>query len=258
MLRKHIIILPLLLAGMLGCCEAVAAPFFDDLEPRTQPAQPRKYPVRWGYGTLNLLSDAVILNELKTNRSQNAKIFQAANAYLRSARLLHDKLNQPALESPQQRAQAAAKVTSEMRALKEQAGRNAEKLLTPQQMVRLDQIAFQIRGVDAFYHAGVQGTLKLRQPQRDAIREIRRSIIRSGQSLGAKFLNKKDSDSRLFKIHTEKLLADGKRRVIEVLDDDQLAVLNRLQGAPIGFLRQTLTLEVRRRDDAGRPIRPQK
>jgi hypothetical protein len=125
----------------------------------------------------------------------------------------------------------------------------AVALLTDRQKIRLGQIIFQLRKVEAFYYPEVAKFLELSDEQTKEVAAIRRRTADDAKKLRAQFAQKRKT-SRDVQKGTVALLEEGCTRLLKTFDAEQVRKLESLEGKKISFDQTDLNFEVHRSNRA--------
>jgi hypothetical protein len=163
----------------------------------------------FGGGTLFLLTQKSVREELKLSDEQVKKVTELQEKQRESFQGLRD-LSQ---EERRTKMQEAVKAQSEAIA----------KILQPQQLKRVKQIALQQAGARAVNDEEVAKTLKVTDEQKEKIREIQRESFEKLRELGF------DEDKAK---EREALQKETNGKMMAVLSSEQQAKLKEMQGEP--------------------------
>ena len=188
--------------------------------------------------------------ELRLSPEQVARHRQLADQYLDSLEALLVRAKATAPLPAAKRAAALAELAQRRDGLSRDFGKRALRMLTGAQRKRLGQIAFQLRGVDAFFTPEMDALLGLDERQRSGIREVRAWLVEKIRRLRAR--PSPQAAGRAACAEPSALRREAEARIRRLLRPDQLDRLNGLRGRPIPFSADDLSMLLRRRDKGSR------
>ncbi len=198
----------------------------------------------WSFDLVVLLNEPHVRLALKLSAEQTLQQDKLANAYLQSQKELF--LAATATQTlPEARRQAALELLARQQHQRAQEyGVRATALLTPAQSTRLEQVTFQLRGVDAFFSPEIDKSLAINEGQRKEIDGVRTWLIQEIRRLcqaGTLPVRGSQVDPAQLTL----LRQQAQTRITALLRPDQLERLRQLRGEPIAFTADNLSMLLR-------------
>ena len=185
------------------------------------------------YDTINLLGTSELKEEIKLSDEQAGKIEQVLQETNAAQREIAQSLLDGAIEDHQKKLAEIAAQTSE-------AIEKIEKLLKPEQMTRIEQIAIQREGLNALSNPEIAKTLKLTERQSRKIAAVRAEGTQKRQQLiqdtRAGKSDRGQLDEKMKEIHKQ-----TEKKAMEQLTMEQQTWFEQMQGEKFDFRRVGLT-----------------
>jgi len=204
---------------------------------------------RWGFAPLLLLNDANVQDELNLSEDQKQRLDELGTEFMTSFRAEFDRITGAVEANASDSQKRRGIMQRRIMGLKRDAAERALNILTVAQRKRLDQMAFQLRGVDALYRHDVASELKLKEEQRSQVNAARRDLVKQARELARRRKNG-EIDAKAYRSQTHALLVNAKAKVVSLLNKSQRKILDRLQGPPLPFNRWDLVLRMGRQRKA--------
>lgn len=211
-----------------------------------QPSQleEREQGFRWGYSVFLLANEPHVQQELILSEAQRLKIEESACEYASAMRQLADRSNTGVGPAQSESPDAVRALSQKRTGLLAEHGKRVYELLTDTQRKRLDQIAFQLCGVDVLAYAEVSEALELSDAQE---REV--AAIRSWRALEwrkrLQERNVSEQNANQFQEELDDLLGQSRERVLAALNARQRDWFLSTEGPKIPFQRHDLQLALR-------------
>lgn len=187
------------------------------LTTRSAPAQG----FRGGSFFVVLLQNAGVRKELKLTDEQAEKAKQLAQKVL-------DKYRNKNAENDKDQEEATKKIREIDKIIAEETIKELAGVLQPEQIKRLDQIALQQRGIQAFQEVRVEKALKLTAEQKNKIKTLNADATKEMRELFQSVNG--DFQEAMKKIHA--LRKANLDKAAAVLTDDQKKIWKEMTGAP--------------------------
>lgn len=195
-----------------------------------------------GYSPLILVHEPLIQSELDFTATQADQVSMLVNDFLANVRVFVEQNRDLAGLSPELQTQRATMLSREREMAAAKLDAKCLSLLSPAQIGRLEQVAFQLRVEEVFYEADVIRRLRLNKRQLETIAAKRRKL-RTQAHLLYEASDATARDTRHLQIQA--LRRENLREFEDLLTADQALIYGQLRGEPIRFAHAELRLEFR-------------
>jgi hypothetical protein len=182
-----------------------------------------------GAGVGQLVQNKSVKDELKIDDEQAKKIKDALDKVNEEMKDERAKLGRGSDASQEERAAAIKKIgEAELKALKD--------VLKEDQLKRLQQIRYQVRGLGIFQDEEVQKQLKLTDEQKEKINDIQKDLQKEMQEMFQGFKPGGGGDFQENMKKIQGIQKEAMTNATKVLKDDQKKQLDELVGKPFTYV----------------------
>lgn len=199
--------------------------------------------LRWGYSVLFLVNEKNVQKELQLTPEQMLAITRFAGEYLDSLRLFAEE-NRETINGKPGPVQAD-RMREKQTALLIKYGDASLNVLSAEQQRRLEQVAFQLCGFEAFRYREVMEDLNLSETQKSQIVSIRNWLISECKAVHSEHVQQRHDVSG-FREAVDRILAEAKERSLATLTPEQRQLFKSMEGPRIGFARHDLAMRIQK------------
>ena len=202
--------------------------------PAQQPGKGKGFGGGMGGGALNLIRSKTVQEDVKITEDQGSKLKEWAKDYApKMQEMMKSKME--GIDPSQFR----EKMPAIQAAMAVETYKELGAVLKPEQIARLKQIEVQMAGTRAFAMPAVTEALKLKDEQKEKLKDVTDSAQKEtmdlGQEYGSRF-GQPPMDAEKAKEFNKKMAAitdDTMKKVMGMMSDDQKKAWKEVAGAPI-------------------------
>ncbi len=202
--------------------------------PAQQPGKGKGFGGGMGGGALNLIRSKTVQEDVKITEDQGSKLKEWAKDFMPKL----DEMRKSKMEGIDQ-SQFREKMPAIMAALSVETYKELATVLKPEQITRLKQIEVQMAGMRAFSMPTVTDALKLKDEQKEKLKDVtdsaQKEMMDLGQEYGSRF-GQPPMDAEKAKEFNKKMAAitdDTMKKVMGMMSDDQKKAWKEVVGATI-------------------------
>ena len=187
---------------------------------------------RGGFGMMGgggaisaLIGNESVQKELKLDDTQTTKLKELAE---KTSATRREKM---AETKDLEKAERMTKMQEITKELNESTLKAVAEFLKPEQVTRLHQCSYQVRGVQAFADAEVAKKLNITDAQKGEIKTITDEGMAAMRDLGLDFQNDREGSMKKLAEHNKETLA----KVVGKLNDEQQKTWKEMLGAPFEY-----------------------